>query len=997
MRNIENPCAPVNEATKAEVHRAALEAHAAGLCIVPPAQDGTKRPLPDQSGKWDQFKWQRPSDELFGSWYPGRTGLGIVTGPVSGGVECWDFDDFPTYLNFKSAANACGLGEVVARIENGYCDTTPGEGVRWLVRYPHQVERRPGDRLVLAKRPKREEERRHDKDRIKVLIEMPGYSIVAPSNGCVHPTGKPYARKKGGFSSIANYTAEERQELLRLGRSFDETRVPERPPTIAPAVAAGARPELGERPGDAFNAATTWETLLTPRGWTPLVSRGDETYWRRPGKAFGVSATTNYRGSDLLYVFTTSSEFEADKAYDRFAAYAVLEHGGDFGAAAKALATKGYGRASTKPLPTGASAACQVLHEVGDYRETGTGIEYLHRTNKADIWSGLTNFTARIVSDLVQDDGIETIRALEIEAHLNNRTHRFTVPAAQFGHMNWVLEHLGAEAVVQPGQGSKDRTRAAIQILSGSIRQRRVYTHTGFRNVDGQSVYMHAGGALGPVGPVDGIEVQLSEQLDRYYLPEVADLKSDVMASLALRNVAPNTVTDPLIAAIYRAPIGGADFSIHISGFTGTRKSELAALAQQHFGPDMDARALPASWSSTANALEIMASAVKDAVMVIDDYVPQGTVADRARLNAQADRVLRAQGNHSGRGRLRADTTMRRARPPRGLIISTGEEVPGGQSLRARLVVVEVQRTDVRLDQLTIAQQHARDGAYARAMAGFIMWLAPQLESIQRELTKIAHARRLEIAVAHGRTADAIAQLCASVSIFLRFAVDAKAISTTEAAVLESEMWASLAALAGEQQTLQADSDPVDRFTSLLSSALSSGRAHIASAANPDRRPENHIVAKALGWRTHGDAAVWVAQGSCVGWWADDGVYLDPEASYAVAQQLGSASGEGVGVASATLWRRMHERGLLLSTERAGGETRLRCRKVIGGNRKRVVHIARAPLVTETGPSGPIGPHHQKHKSNQVDAGHEWWPGDDGVARNTGPDGPVPGTADHWS
>jgi len=110
------------------------------------------------------------------------------------------------------------------------------------------------------------------------------------------------------------------------------------------------------------------------------------------------------------------------------------------------------------------------------------------------------------------------------------------------------------------------------------------------------------------------------------------------------------------------------------------QKSEITALGQQHFGATMDARALPGSWTSTGNALEAIASAAKDALLVIDDYVPQGTTADRARLNAIADRVLRAQGNRSGRGRLRSDATMRRSRPPRGLIVSTGEEVPGGQS-----------------------------------------------------------------------------------------------------------------------------------------------------------------------------------------------------------------------------------------------------------------------------------------------------------------------------
>ena len=65
------------------------------------------------------------------------------------------------------------------------------------------------------------DERQHDKDNIKVLIELPAFSIVAPTNGRVHPSGRPYLRRSGSFSSIAAYTSEERDALIELARSFD--------------------------------------------------------------------------------------------------------------------------------------------------------------------------------------------------------------------------------------------------------------------------------------------------------------------------------------------------------------------------------------------------------------------------------------------------------------------------------------------------------------------------------------------------------------------------------------------------------------------------------------------------------------------------------------------------------------------------------------------------------------------------------------------------------
>src|SRR5205807_5268138 len=104
---------------------------------------------------------------------------------------------------------------------------------------------------------------------------------------------------------------------------------------------------------------------------------------------------------------------------------------------------------------------------------------------------------------------------------------------------------------------------------------------------------------------------------------------------------------------------------------------------------------LPANWSSTGNALEAQAFTAKDALLVVDDFAPQGSAADVQRYHREADRLLRGQGNGAGRQRMKADATLRPAKPPRGLVLSTGEDTPRGQSLRARMLVVEVSPGDL--------------------------------------------------------------------------------------------------------------------------------------------------------------------------------------------------------------------------------------------------------------------------------------------------------------
>src|SRR5262249_61659531 len=110
---------------------------------------------------------------------------------------------------------------------------------------------------------------------------------------------------------------------------------------------------------------------------------------------------------------------------------------------------------------------------------------------------------------------------------------------------------------------------------------------------------------------------------------------------------------------------------------------------------------------------------LQGSLFVIDDSAP--SALDHRELESKAARLLRSQGNISGRGRLRSDLTERPAFPPRGIIISTGEQHPPGQSLLARTLIIEVDGATINVDALTEAQQQS--SRLAHAMAGYIEWL----------------------------------------------------------------------------------------------------------------------------------------------------------------------------------------------------------------------------------------------------------------------------------
>ena len=151
-------------------------------------------------------------------------------------------------------------------------------------------------------------------------IKNSGYIVAPPSN---HPSGDGYLWDDPDA------------EILPL------------PPEL---LALIVRPELehdgrmaqefdpdDSRPGTRFNALTTWAELLEPEGWVRHSVVGEITYWTRPGKTGAISASTNVDNTDLLWVWSSSTDFEQEKGYDKFGAYALLHHGGDIAEAAKAL------------------------------------------------------------------------------------------------------------------------------------------------------------------------------------------------------------------------------------------------------------------------------------------------------------------------------------------------------------------------------------------------------------------------------------------------------------------------------------------------------------------------------------------------------------------------------------------------------------------------------------------------------------------------------------
>ena len=336
---------------------------AAGVSVIPILANQTKRP----AIRWSPYIATAPTlDEVHDWWGNGKTwGLALICGAVSGNLEMTEVEgramtseSLTEIMNRMDELGARYIWELLSG-PDGFTETSPSGGIHFLYRISdHEV---PGNTKIAQK------DRDEDGNRL-CLVETRGhggYVITAPTSGICHPSGEAWQLLAGKYGQLPQITWEQRNLFHQaLALALDETPPA---PTIAASSVAGSEitpwtssvtvggvqaRDHGLSPGDDFEDRVDWHDILAPQGWR--VSRkgpGGEREWTRPGKdpRDGISATTGRANDrDRLYVFSTSTEFQAEVPYTKFGAYALLNFGGDHHAAAQQLVRLGYG---DRPVP----------------------------------------------------------------------------------------------------------------------------------------------------------------------------------------------------------------------------------------------------------------------------------------------------------------------------------------------------------------------------------------------------------------------------------------------------------------------------------------------------------------------------------------------------------------------------------------------------------------------------------------------------------------------
>jgi len=495
----------------------------------------------------------------------------------------------------------------------------------------------------------------------------------------------------------------------------------------------------------------------------------------------------------------------------------------------------------------------------------------------------LCNFAATIVADIVEDDGERQERRFVIAGRhaSGHNLPQIEIEAAEFAQMNWPLPKWGASAAVAAGNSSKDHLRVAILTTSRQVEKRYEYSHLGWRKVDDRMIYLSAAGAIG----MDGVQVRLLQDLAAYRLPPSAqNTRAAVAASLRFLDTGDQAMTVPLWAAVYLAPLSSIiapSFTIWLFGTTGSLKSTATALAMCHFGR-FAYNTPPASWTGTANALELKAFLCKDSLLWVDDFVTQSTIAGTNELKAKADQLLRDWGNRAGRSRMNAELKLRRTFVPRGLVLSTAEQLPPGQSILSRLFAVEATPTLMTRGQgspLSLAQQNDAP-LYPHAMTGYLSWLATEYDTLAAELPerlfRYTEAARSE--GAHLRMPANVACLFIGYEMGLNYAVTVGALSAPDAANLRTAGWQTLLTLAEKQNEMVVEEKPVELYLSAIEQMLSTGTIYLRHRERPDDLLSAWPVNR-------------VPMSEHIGWYDEQYLYLLPKVAFGAVWRFYRSSG----------------------------------------------------------------------------------------------------------
>lgn len=288
-------------------------------------------------GKWkeSQFNIVPPNGN-----FDKAVGIGIVAGVVSGNLFVIDFDtknDLPTENSWEAFKKLLSR-EQKEVVKKCLVESTPSGGKHLIYRVDGII---GGNEKFAMRKCTEQELTINPKVKALCIIESRstgGYAQVAPTDG--------YKILNGSFGTLPTLTQAEHDGLVNVVKSMDETNMWDVAPKEEKKLAQQPK-KFGVSVFDDYNLRGDVPELLIDNDWKFIEHQGQNLRYRRPGTTDSRTSADWHTEKRLLYVFTSSTEFEINKGYNAVQVYTLLTCGAlnkdAYREAAKELRKLGYG------------------------------------------------------------------------------------------------------------------------------------------------------------------------------------------------------------------------------------------------------------------------------------------------------------------------------------------------------------------------------------------------------------------------------------------------------------------------------------------------------------------------------------------------------------------------------------------------------------------------------------------------------------------------------
>lgn len=538
-------------------------------------------------------------------------------------------------------------------------------------------------------------------------------------------------------------------------------------------------------------------------------------------------------------------------------------------------------------------------------------------------------------------------------------------------------------------QGKGKALQAAVMVNPMPTEKIRRYTATGWRpNADGTAMFVHAGGAIGPTGPVQLDQVAIGGKLAVYTLAEAAadraELTNAISSGLDPLLDLPAEIIAPIIGFAFRSTLGSPRATIHLAGDPGSGKTAITRAAGMHwFAPEMCETGRKSVFSALEKGDSLIGllgalADIRDLPTVVDDFKgdkgSEKLSAFQAGIWNGADRTV---GQRDG--------GQRTSREPAAGPFTTGEVGSVGSSA-TRAITIRVEGSSLAADPgelfTTIDGKVSR---YARGTIGasYLQWVAGRhRDFLDAMLTDEAEGSAVRAWRQWAKSLDQepgvrsrlarTASMCSTGwSALLSFLLDQGAITEQRAVAIWEWAMAGIA-----QQLTQQDAAAVDgpkQLLDVISTALTTGQCYLSNRRGTEPDENDLWDPSVYGWSPRaglgpnagvaelGQPVIWQSRGDRIGILTEDEVWLMPSATLAAARRLVLAAGETFPHSPVSLGSAMEGRGWLTATDNSG--SRAAVRKI--GSKAVRVWVLKRHLIdgddpdqtpTPKPPTGPLPP-----------------------------------------